>query len=176
VKKRFAVAMTAGAWLGCAAVAGAQTAGTQSAAPADGQPHVISTQDIEMLRKDIRSQKKQLMAQNLKLTDTDATKFWPIYDQYTAELVKINNQKYATIQKYADEFGTLTDEQAQSLIKQWLDVDVSVGQLRLKYLPIVAKAIGGKKAATWAQIDRRLQSMIDLQLGSRIPLAQGQSQ
>jgi hypothetical protein len=174
VKKRFAVAMAVGAWLGCAAVAGAQTSGAQPGAPADGQPHVIGTQDLDMLRKDIRSQKKQLMAQNLKLTDTDATKFWPVYDQYTAELVKINNQKYATIQKYADEYGTLTDDQAMSLIKQWLDVDVSVAQLRVKYLSIVGKAIGGRKAATWAQLDRRLQSMIDLQLGSRIPLAQGQ--
>jgi hypothetical protein len=54
------------------------------------------------MRKDIRSQKKQLVAQNLKLTDAEATKFWPIYDRYTAELVKINDKKYATIQEYAD--------------------------------------------------------------------------
>lgn len=176
MKKRFAVAMAAGAWLGCAAVAGAQTAAGQPSAPADNQPHVINSQELEMLRNDIRSQKKQLMAQNLRLSDEDATKFWPIYDQYTAELVKINNKKYATIQKYADEFGTLTDDQALSLIKQWLDVDTAVSQLRIKYLPIVSKAIGGKKAATWAQLDRRIQSMIDLQLGSRLPLAQGQGQ
>jgi hypothetical protein len=59
------------------------------------------------MRKDIRSQKKQLIAQNPKLTDAEATKFWPIYDQYTAELVKINDKKYATIQEYADHYGTL---------------------------------------------------------------------
>jgi len=176
VKKQFAIAMAAGTWLGCAAVAGAQTAAGPPAASADSQPHVINSQELDMLRKDIRSQKKQLMAQNLKLTDQDATKFWPIYDQYTAELVKINNKKYATIQKYADEFGTLTDDQAMSLIKQWLDVDTAVSQLRLKYLPIVGNAIGGKEAATWAQLDRRIQSMIDLQLGSMLPLAQGQGQ
>jgi hypothetical protein len=35
--------------------------------------------------------RKQLVAANLKLTDTQATKFWPIYDQYIAELVKVNN-------------------------------------------------------------------------------------
>ena len=75
-----------------------------------------------MLRKDIRSQKKQLVAQNLKLTDAEATKFWPIYDQYTAELVKINDKKYATIQEYADRYGTLSDEEAQKLMKQWMEV------------------------------------------------------
>ena len=118
--------------------------------------------------------KKQLIAQNLKLTDAEATKFWPVYDQYVAELAKINDKKYATIQEYADKFGTLSDDQAMSLIKNWLDVDVAATQLRAKYLPIVAKAVGGKKAATFAQLDRRIASMVDLQLGSQIPLVQTQ--
>src|SRR5579864_3113212 len=66
--------------------------------------HAINSQDLGLMRKDIRSQKRQLVAQNLKLTDAEATKFWPIYDRYTAELVKINDKKYATIQEYADGF------------------------------------------------------------------------
>jgi hypothetical protein len=54
-------------------------------------------------------------------------------------------------------------------------VDVAVTQLRAKYLPIVSKAIGGKKGATWAQLDRRIQMMVDLQLSSKTPLVQAQS-
>lgn len=171
MNKPVALALIAGAWMVGSATAGAQTGAPQLAAP---QGHVLSSQELDMLRKDIRSQKKQLMAQNLRLSDEQATKFWPLYDQYTAELVKINNKKYATIQQFADQFGTLTDEQALALIRQWLTVDTQVAQLRVKYLPIVAEAIGGKQAATWAQLDRRLQMMIDLQLGARVPLVQSQ--
>jgi len=116
-----------------------------------------------------------MLAQNLTLSDTDATKFWPIYDQYSTELRKIKDKQYATFQDYADHFGTLTDEKAASLMKDWLDVDVAVTQLRAKYLPIVSKAIGGKKGATWAQLDRRIQMMVDLQLSSKTPLVQAQS-
>ena len=126
------------------------------------------------MRKDIRSQKRQLVAQNLKLTDAEATKFWPIYDRYTAELVKINDKKYATIQEYADGFGTLSDEQATKLMRQWMDVDIAAAQLRAKYLPIVSQAIGGRKAATFAQLDGRISLMIELQLASRVPLVQAQ--
>jgi hypothetical protein len=136
--------------------------------------HVVSTQDLDMLRKDIRSQKKQLMAQNLTLTDADATKFWPVYDQYVAELSKTKDKQYSMFQQYADHFGTMTDDQASSLIKQLLDVDVAATQLRAKYLPIVSKAVGGKKGATWAQLDRRIQMMVDLQLSSSTPLVQAQ--
>jgi Spy/CpxP family protein refolding chaperone len=170
---RLVATLVAGTLLACSVMASAQTAAAPPAA-ADNDPHVISNQDLEMLRKDIRSQKKQLMAQNLTLTDSDATKFWPIYDQYTAELTKIHDKKYATIQEFADRFGTMSDEQATTLIKQWLEVDVAVAQHREKYLPIVTKAIGGKKGASWAQLDRRIQMMVDLQLASRTPLVQAQ--
>jgi Spy/CpxP family protein refolding chaperone len=160
--------------LGAAGLAGAQTAPSQAPAPTEGAPPPLSQQDVDLLRKDLRSQKKQLVAQNLKLSDEEATKFWPIYDQYTAELVRINNKKYAVIQQYANGYGTLSGEQAMSLMKQWMDVDIAAAQLRAKYLPIVAKAIGDTKAATFAQIDRRIALMIELQLASRLPLAQSQ--
>ncbi len=171
---RVVVTMVAGTLLACSAFASAQTAGAQSAA-VDKEAHVVSTQDLDMLRKDIRSQKKQLMAQNLTLSDADATKFWPIYDQYAAEVTKTKDKQYTAFQEYADHFGTMTDEQASSLLKQLLDVDVGMAQLRAKYLPIVSKAIGGKKGATWAQLDRRIQMMVDLQLSSKTPLVQQQS-
>jgi Spy/CpxP family protein refolding chaperone len=134
----------------------------------------ISSQDLDLLRKDIRSQKKQLIAQNLKLTDTEATKFWPVYDQYTSELVKINDKKYKAIQDYAQKFGSLNDADAQSLAKQALDVDAAAAALRLRYLPIFAQAVGGRKAATFSQLDRRISMMIDLQLASHLPLVQNQ--
>ena len=162
--------------LAASAVIYAQTgvqSGAAAAAPAAGEQR-ITPQDLDLLRKDIRSQKKQLIAQNLKLTDTEATKFWPIYDQYTSELVKVNDRKYKAIQDYAQKFGSLNDAEAQSLAKQALDVDAAAAQLRLKYLPIFAQAVGGVKAATFSQLDRRISMMIDLQLASRLPLVQNQ--
>jgi hypothetical protein len=113
--------------------------------PAATSTQSSTDQDIDLLRKDIRSQKKQIVAANLQLTDAEAVKFWPIYDQYTAELVKINDAKYAAIKDYATNYATLTDDQAVSLIRQILGVDQSVAQLRLKYVPIVGKVISGKK-------------------------------
>jgi hypothetical protein len=128
--------------------------------------------DIELLRRDIRSQKKQIIAANLQLTDAEAEKFWPLYDQYTAELVKINDAKYAAIKEYATNFDTLTDDQAVSLARKALEVDQSVAQLRLKYVPLVSKVISGKKTALFFQMDRRLVMLIDLQLASQIPMVQ----
>jgi Spy/CpxP family protein refolding chaperone len=159
-------------YLGSGPVVKAQAQSQSSQSAGSQQPGV--DQDIKLLREDIRSKKKQLIAANLKLTDEQATKFWPIYDQYTADLVKINNEKYALIKEYADTWGTMTDDQALSLANRALAVEKNVADLRIRYVPIFSKAVPGKTVATFYQIERRVQSMIDLQLGSQLPLVQSQ--
>jgi len=100
-------------------------------------------------------------------------KFWPLYDQYTAELVKINDAKYGVIKEYANTFNSsLTDEHALALTRNLLTVDQQAAQLRLKYVPIFSQVISGKKTALFFQMDRRLVMLIDLQLASQIPLVQ----
>jgi hypothetical protein len=149
-------------------------ASAQTAPPQESTPHVISDQDLNLLRQDIRSQRKQLIAANLKLTDQEATKFWPVYDQYVSELIAINDKKFGLIQEYADNYGKLTSEQSLSFIRRWLDADIEVAQLRQKYVPIVSKVLDGKKSATFFQLDRRIAMMIELQLSSRMPIVQSQ--
>jgi hypothetical protein len=145
-------------------------ASSQSSASSGQSAQTSPDQDITLMRQDIRSQKKQIIAANMSLTDAEAEKFWPIYDQYTAELVKINNAKYDAIKQYAQNYDTLSDAQAVSLIQQVIGVDQQVAQLRLKYVPIVGKVLPGKKTALFFQLDRRLVGLIDLQLAAAIPL------
>jgi hypothetical protein len=130
--------------------------------------------DIQMLRQDLRSKKKQTIAANLQLSDADATKFWPVYDQYVAELTKINDEKYAIIKEYADAWGNMKDDQALSLINRALAVEERVAQLRIKYVPIFSKVVSGSKVATFFQIERQVQALVDLQLSAQIPLVQAQ--
>jgi Spy/CpxP family protein refolding chaperone len=140
--------------------------------PVDGNYQTITDEDIQMLRKDIRSQRKQLIAANMKLTDTEAEKFWPVYEQYISELVKSNSKKYALIKQYIQSGGALSDADAESAVKQWVDVDASVAQLRMQYIPNFRKVLSPKSMALFYQLDRRVQLMIDLQLASTIPLIQ----
>jgi hypothetical protein len=110
----------------------------------------------------------------LTLADSEATKFWQVYEQYSAETEKINDARTAVIKDYSDEYGTLTDAQADSLIRRWLDTDIEQAGLRQRYVPIFRKVLPGKKAATFFQLDRRISTLIDVQLTSQLPLAQSQ--
>jgi hypothetical protein len=151
----------------------AQDSSSQSAT-ADSTAAAITDQQLSLLRSDIRSIKKQLIAANLTLTDSEAIKFWPVYEQYSADMGKINDTRTAIIKEYSEEYGTLTDDQADNLIRRWLDTDIEQTRLRQRYLPIFRKVLPGKKAATFFQLDRRISMMIDVQLTSQLPLAQSQ--
>jgi hypothetical protein len=152
----------------------AQDPPSQPAAAAGSSADAFTNQQFALLLKDIRSIKKQLIASNLTLTDSEATKFWPVYEQYSADFTKINDTRAALVKEYSDEYGTQTDEQADSLVRRWLDVDIAAAQLRQKYVPIFRKVLPGKKAATFFQLDRRISMMMDVQLTSQLPLVQGQ--
>jgi hypothetical protein len=153
----------------------AQDRSSQSAAAVPASADAFTNQQFALLLKDIRSIKKQVIAANLTLTDSEATKFWPVYEQYSAEFGKINDARAALVKEYSDEYGTQTDEQADSLVRRWLDVDIAAAQLRQKYVPIFRAVLPGKKAATFFQLDRRISMMIDVQLTSQLPLMQSQN-
>jgi len=159
----------AGSWMLSGSIARAQTT-----PPKDGAIHVVSDQDLDLLRKDLRSKRKELIAANLRLTDTEAAKFWPVYDQYIQELIAINDRKFGLIQEYADNWGSMTNEQALLFARQWLEMDIQIAQLRQKYVPIVSKVLDGKKATTFFQLDRRIAMMLELQVSSQMPLVQTQ--
>jgi hypothetical protein len=152
----------------------AQDTSSQATASSAGGANAFVDQQFALLRKDIRSVKKQLIAANLTLSDNEAAKFWPVYDQYSTEFSRINDTRTAIIKEYGDAYGSLTDEQADSLIRRWLDTDIAASTLRQKYVPILRSVLPGKKAATFFQLDRRISMMIDLQLTSQLPLVQSQ--
>ena len=143
---------------------------TQTAPGASAPPKSASDQDIEMLREDIRAQRKEITAQNMTLTADEATKFWPIFDQYRKEAIKPNDDRWALIKEYAANYGTMTDAQANDFMTRATAVDQQLLALRMKYVPLFEKVISAKKTALWFQIDRRIDLLINLQLGSAIPM------
>ena len=143
------------------------TSAVKTSAANDAQ--ASSDDFVALLRKDIRSQKKQIIAENMGLSDAEAEKFWPVYDQYAAELSKVYDLKIALLKDYANNYNTMTGEQAESYIRKRAEVEQSIMQLRLKYMPAFRKVLSGRETALFYQLDWRLGLAIDVQL-IQVPL------
>jgi hypothetical protein len=134
-------------------------------------PGKVSEQDIQLLRQDIRAKRKQITASNMTLTPDEATKFWPIYDQYIQETIKVNDDRWAMIKDYAANYDSMTDQNAQNYMKRSVAIDQQLTALRGKYVSIFQRVVSPKKSAQWYQIDRRVDLLINFQLATLIPIA-----
>ncbi len=69
------------------------TADLAQATPVSNNPAAgtlaLSEAEIGLLRCDLRSEKKKLIAMNVPMSDTEA-RFWPVYDQYVEEMTKVH--------------------------------------------------------------------------------------
>ncbi len=142
----------------------------QSSSGAGTSPTASIDQDIKLLRADVQSARKEITAENMSLTADEATKFWPIYDQYAAETAKIGDARVALIKDYAASYSTMTDDQANQFIERATAIDKQFTDARSKYVPLFEKVVSAKKTALWYQIDRRLDLLVNLQLASNIPV------
>jgi hypothetical protein len=170
----------AGAFLAGMLVATALGGGLAGARAAASQQSVtvervisptVTDDDIALLRQDLRARKMQVIGQNMSLSEEEGQKFWPIYNHYVKDLQAVNDQKYALLKQYAEMWSTMSDQDALIYVRHWLEADGQAQALRLQYVPVVSQALTGRKAATFFQLDRRLNMIVDLQLFSQIPLA-----
>jgi hypothetical protein len=174
-----AAAFVAGMVVATALVGAMAGAGAKTLVPAQEQQvtvqrvisPTVTDEDIALLRRDLRAMKMQVIGQNMSLSDKEGEKFWPIYNHYVKDLQEVNNQKYDLLKQYAEMWATMSDEDALIYVRHWLEADGEAQALRLKYVPVVSQVLPGRKAATFFQLDRRLNMIIDLQLFSQIPLA-----
>jgi hypothetical protein len=121
-------------------------------------------QDIQLPKSNIRSQKKQVVAANMDLTDAEAEKFWPVYNRYADDVAKIYDTKIALFREYLESYDSMSGEQAEDYLRRRAAVEEDIMQVRLKYLPEFRKVLTGRETALFYQIDWRLDLMINLQL------------
>jgi hypothetical protein len=128
---------------------------------------------VELLRSDLRAQKTAIMAGVLQLSEQEDAKFWPIYREYEAELVKINDDRIANIKDYADHFDQLTDDMADKLIQRALEIQGRRGALLGTYYNKLKAALSAKTAARVIQVENQVLLILDLQIAASLPIVKG---
>src|SRR5271169_1456749 len=127
---------------------------------------------IDLLRSDVRQQKAEIMGAVMLLSAQDATKFWPIYSEYDAQLAKLNDQRVENIKEYARAYDQMTDEKADELIQKSLAYQKQRAELLAQTYDKVKQALGAVTAARFAQVEHQLLLIIDLQIASSLPIVE----
>ncbi len=127
---------------------------------------------IEMIRKDIRTDRNTIVDQAMNLEPADKAKFWFVYDKYAQEIKGIWDQRVANILKYAENFEKMTDATADELATKAIDLRTKELAILKKYYGEMKKDLGPRVAGRFYQVETMLGNVIGLQISAQIPLVE----
>jgi hypothetical protein len=125
---------------------------------------------MDLMRKDLRTQKQSLVDQGMGLEAAQKAQFWTIYGGYQKALDAIWDLRIANIKKYADNFDKMTDPVADELANAMLGIEGQRTALRKKYYTEYKTQMGARVAARFLQVEATIGAMMDLQVGTEIPI------
>jgi hypothetical protein len=128
------------------------------------------TDAVEEARTILQTERKLLVMQNLDLTPAESEAFWKVYDQYAADLKKVGDRRVKVITDYAAAYDTMTDETAEKLIKESMNYETELVDLRKAYLKKFSKTLPATKVARFYQVENKLDAITNFQLARQIPL------
>ena len=136
-------------------------------------PAVASAQvatDIAVTRQQIQADRQAIVAQNLPLTDTQATAFWPLYQAYRAEVVKLGDQRIAVLTT-PTAGDTATDKEMQDALTKWIKLGGDYAKLQGDWIKKFQPVLGSRGTIRFYQIEFRLDLILQAAFASEIPLA-----
>jgi hypothetical protein len=127
---------------------------------------------VTLLRTDLKAQRKSIITQLMELDQEDAAAFWPIFEQYDAELTQIGKGREDLIVEYAKHYDSLTDEKADALMSRAFELEAQRAMLKKKYFDKMKTAISATQATRFFLIENQIQHIIDLQVSAMLPTVQ----
>ena len=157
------VARHLGAWMAMAAIAG------MLGAVAAGQESAPSQKQLDIAA--LRAQRKAVVGANMKLTDKEATAFWPLYNQYEDAMDQVDKRHAREIKDYAKNYQNLTDAQANEKLDAVLKVNQDRLDVQKEFVPKFRAALPGITVTRFFQVDNKLHALVQCQIAQLVPLA-----
>jgi hypothetical protein len=125
---------------------------------------------IQMLRQEVGKDRRAIVKANMLLTNSEAARFWPLYDEYRAEVGKIGDRRVKLITDFAANRDSMSEDEAMRLLKERLDIEKAKIDLRDDYIKKFNKQLSARTTARFFQIDQKLDAAVEASLAARIPL------
>jgi len=124
----------------------------------------------ELVRSLLQTGKKAIIVDNMGFTEEESKAFWPVYNEYQQAKEKLNARTIKVLKEYMDGYETMTNEKAESLIKEYVAIEKERSDLKASFLPRFMKILPARKVARYYQIENKLEAIIKYELAKEVPL------
>lgn len=126
--------------------------------------------ELALFRASTRIDRREFVKQAMGLSPAEGKKFWSLYHQYEADMMKLNDQRLAVIKDYEKFYDTMTESKAAELVKRSMAFRKARTDLLDTYYGKIAKATSKIVGARFLQVESVLQGAGDVAVGSSVPL------
>jgi len=127
--------------------------------------------DTELLISQIQTDKRAVVLTAMQMPDAQVQAFTPIYDEYQREMKDVMTRGTDLVNKFAANYGSMTDDAAKDIMKDFFKVRNDRNALAEKYAKKFQKVLPASKVLQWVQIENKLNALLDVQAASVVPLS-----
>lgn len=126
--------------------------------------------ELEAFKDLFNSEKKIALGEFMGLDATETARFWEIYDEYSLEREDLVDRRITLLKKYVYQYGSLSNEEANDIVKETFSIRDKSDKIQWKYYKKFEKEFGAKKASQFVQFERYVQTSIDNELQTALPM------
>jgi len=140
---------------------------------------IADVTDMDALRAAVRADKKGFVASTLKLTATEAKRFWPIYDTYQRIADAANRRRSLAVEGIVMQDKPVTDLYARNLANELISADEEEVRARRSLSNRLMRGVPNRvlppaKAARYLQLESKVRAMQAYDIAAGIPLVRAQ--
>jgi hypothetical protein len=133
------------------------------------QAQDVNTDEIGYIKDALKAEKRDIVKEYMALSEAEAAKFWPLYDEFQNQRLGIARERLQIIKDYSSQYNMLTNDQARSLAKRALKNDKANLKLKQKYFKKISKRVSALKAAQYIQMEDYFQTLVRYEAQDAIP-------
>ena len=127
-------------------------------------------EEIQAARTTLNADRKATVAQTMQFTEDEGKAFWPLYEQYRAEMQKQGDSMLKLVKEYAQLYPDVPDDRARTMLKELGSLEKNRVETRNSYLKKIEKVLSPAKTLRFAQVESRLDLALRLAMAASIPL------
>ena len=126
-------------------------------------------EEVDLVQAAFGMEKKAVVANFVHPTDLQKDAFWKLYDEYEVTRKENGKKRIQLLEQYAEQYSTMTDEQADAWMKEVLKLSAATDKLIVTYYNKIKKVTSPIVATQFYQIEGYILTGIRMEILEGVP-------
>ena len=126
-------------------------------------------EEVDFVQAAFGMEKKAVVSEFIQLSDAQSQAFWDLYDQYETTRKENGKKRVALLLQYAEQYNTMTDEQADAWTKEVIKLQMATDKLIATYYNKIKKATSATVATQFYQSENYILTGIRMEILDNVP-------